>query len=66
MKKISLFTLFLFIIVNFSCERDDICPESTPTTPSLIIDVFDIDNAGLDFRICLTNLWNHIRHPSEQ
>ena len=44
MKKISLFTLFLFIIVNFSCERDDICPESTPTTPSLIIDVFDIDS----------------------
>ena len=27
-----------------SCERDDICPESTPTTPSLIIDVFDINN----------------------
>lgn len=27
-----------------SCERDDICAESTPTTPLLIIRFFDIDN----------------------
>lgn len=44
MKKINLLALLLFITANFSCERDDICPESTPTTPRLIIDIFDIDN----------------------
>ena len=44
MKKIGLLALLLFIIVHFGCERDDICPESRPTTPSLIIDIFDIDN----------------------
>ena len=42
-KTILLFILFL-IIGNYSCERDDICPESTPTTPSLIIDVFDFNS----------------------
>lgn len=26
------------------CEPDDICPESTPTTPSLIIRFYDISN----------------------
>ncbi len=37
--------IIVFIIgITASCERDDICPESTPTTPSLIIDVFDINN----------------------
>ncbi len=44
MKKINLLALLLFITANFSCERDDICPESTPTTPRLIIDIFDINN----------------------
>lgn len=34
----------LVIGITASCERDDLCPESTPTTPSLIIDAFDIDN----------------------
>ena len=27
-----------------NCERDDICSESTPTTPSLIIRFYDISN----------------------
>jgi len=27
-----------------SCERDDICAESTPVTPLLVIDFFDIEN----------------------
>lgn len=27
-----------------SCERDDICPESTPTTPLLVIEFVDVDN----------------------
>ena len=28
----------------FTCERDDICPETTATTPSLIIRFYDIEN----------------------
>tara|TARA_R110002167_G_scaffold61570_2_gene173862 strand:+ start:1153 stop:1695 length:543 start_codon:yes stop_codon:yes gene_type:complete len=37
--------LFILItIVSLSCEPDDICPESTPTTPSLIIRLYDISN----------------------
>ncbi|MFD1162420.1 DUF6452 family protein [Hwangdonia seohaensis] len=36
--------MVLVIGITASCERDDICPESTSTTPSLIIDAFDIDN----------------------
>ncbi|TXG39420.1 DUF6452 family protein [Seonamhaeicola maritimus] len=34
------------VVIGFtiSCERDDICPESTPTTPRLIIDLYDNDN----------------------
>lgn len=34
----------LIIVLSISCERDDICPESTPTTPSLIIDMLDFEN----------------------
>ena len=41
MKKISLLILVISVFVYLSCERDDICPEITPTTPSLIIDVFE-------------------------
>ncbi|MDO5971829.1 DUF6452 family protein [Flavivirga aquimarina] len=40
MRKRSLI-LIAIIICYFSCERDDICPESTPTTPRLIIDLYD-------------------------
>lgn len=29
---------------SISCEPDDICPASTPTTPSLVIEAFDADN----------------------
>ena len=37
--------LFILItIVSLRCEPDDICPESTPTTPSLIIRLYDISN----------------------
>lgn len=35
--------VLLIIGITASCERDDICPESTPTTPSLIIEAFDSD-----------------------
>ena len=31
-------------ILTLGCDRDDICAESTPTTPSLIIDFLDFNN----------------------
>ena len=46
MKKIATL-LLLFVCIAFSCEKDDICPEDTPTTPSLIVEFRDftlIDN----------------------
>lgn len=70
MKKTSAFLiLILVIVVGFtaSCESDDICPASTPTTPSLIIDLYDVENpenkkaltrvviAGLGNEFFLTN-----------
>ena len=39
MKKI--FALLLLFSLISTCERDDICPESTPTTPKLIIRFYD-------------------------
>ena len=47
MKKISLLLILIAFIgvgINLSCEADDICPESTPTTPSLLIDAYDTVN----------------------
>jgi hypothetical protein len=41
MKKTLTLLLFIFCIV-FSCERDDICDEDTPTTPHLIIEFRDV------------------------
>jgi hypothetical protein len=29
-------------LLFLSCERDDICPPSTPTTPLLVIEFFDV------------------------
>lgn len=31
-------------LINFSCQRDDICPETTPITPLLRVSFFDIEN----------------------
>ncbi len=36
--------LFLIILTIYSCESDDICPESTLTTPRLIVTFYDVDN----------------------
>jgi hypothetical protein len=44
MKKISLLILMFIVVGNYGCERDDICPASTPTTPRLIIDLLDASN----------------------
>ena len=46
MKKFIASIIVLNIIVLYlsSCEKDDICPEGTPTTPSLIIEFYNKDN----------------------
>ncbi|MEP3836140.1 MAG: DUF6452 family protein [Algibacter sp.] len=47
MKKISLLFIILIIVGNYSCERDDICPDATPTTPRLIIDFLDAADSDI-------------------
>ncbi|WP_299228783.1 DUF6452 family protein [uncultured Psychroserpens sp.] len=42
LKKLSLF--FLSACILWTCERDDICAESTATTPRLVLEFFDISN----------------------
>ena len=39
--------LIVSIIFLTSCEKDDICPESTQTTPRLVITFYDINNVPL-------------------
>lgn len=41
MKKIILFFVFFSIL---GCEKDDICDSETPTTPSLVVEFYDISN----------------------
>lgn len=36
--------LLILVVTLWNCERDDICAESTPTTPRLLIEFNDIDN----------------------
>ena len=56
MKTSHLLILFLYLIINLGCERDDICAETTPTTPRLLIDLYDIAEPDeqknvFDFRV---------------
>ncbi|MDD7887012.1 DUF6452 family protein [Flavivirga sp. 57AJ16] len=51
MRKISFVLIAIITICYFSCERDDICPDSTPTTPRLIIDLLDVNNADNKKRV---------------
>ncbi|MBD0831772.1 DUF6452 family protein [Aestuariibaculum sediminum] len=44
LKIISLLVLTLLTGINIGCERDDLCPGSTPTTPNLIVDFYDVNN----------------------
>lgn len=53
MNKISIL-VFLVAIMSGGCEKDDICAETTATTPRLIIDFYDITNPTLTKNI--TNL----------
>lgn len=42
MKKYIITSLALLLAVSFwNCEKDDICAETTPTTPKLVIEFFD-------------------------
>ncbi|MGC6432498.1 MAG: DUF6452 family protein [Jejuia sp.] len=42
-KKLSVFIIILggILIGIYSCERDDLCPETTQTTASVVIETFD-------------------------
>ncbi|CAM3631778.1 DUF6452 domain-containing protein [Flavobacterium gelidilacus] len=55
MKKYIITSLVLLLAVSFwNCEKDDICAETTPTTPKLVIEFFDKLNG--DNNKNLTNL----------
>lgn len=43
MKKFCVLAI-LIILTGVSCERDDICSENTPTTPSLVIRFYNVDD----------------------
>jgi len=43
--------LILLIILSINCERDDICPETTATTPKLIIRFYDITDQTETLRV---------------
>ncbi|WP_136480842.1 DUF6452 family protein [Cognatitamlana onchidii] len=42
--KLLFIPLVIIVAIVFACEPDDICPESTPTTPRLIIDFYDVNS----------------------
>src|SRR5574343_221173 len=44
MKKI--IGLLLITVVFSSCEKDDVCAETTPTTPKVVIEFFDATNSS--------------------
>lgn len=45
MKKLKILALALLLGNSFwSCEKDDICSEGTPTTPNLVIEFYDAAN----------------------
>lgn len=45
--KVLLIPVLLIAALSISCERDDICPDSTPTTPRLIIDFLDATDSDI-------------------
>ncbi len=44
MMKFQIFFVTILSLSLWQCEKDDICSESTPTTPKLIIRFYDFDN----------------------
>jgi hypothetical protein len=48
MKKYIITSLLLIFAVSFwNCEKDDICAETTPTTPKVIIEFYDFNTQTL-------------------
>lgn len=43
----AIFSLALGLVLITSCQRDDICPESTDTTPQLRISFFDFEERDI-------------------
>lgn len=43
-KKILIPVLMLIAVFSWNCEKDDICSETTSTTPRLIMQFYDINN----------------------
>ena len=51
------FVIILLIALSFlGCEKDDICSNDVPTTPSLIIRFYDVTNPNTDVLKSVTNL----------
>jgi hypothetical protein len=53
--------LIFLTLINFSCQRDDICPDSTAITPLLRISFFDFENPEVpkpptNLRVKATNM----------
>jgi hypothetical protein len=38
--------LVIILCLTFACESDDVCDSTTPTTPSLVIEVYDATNTS--------------------
>jgi len=38
------YILLLILALSYSCERDDICAEATPTTPNASVEFYDVGN----------------------
>ncbi|MHA7944390.1 DUF6452 family protein [Formosa sp. 3Alg 14/1] len=54
--KYSFVIILLVALSFFGCEKDDICSNDTPTTPSLIIRFYDVTNPNIDVLNSVTNL----------
>ena len=46
--KVLIIPILLIAALLISCERDDICPDATPTTPRLIIDFLDASDSDIN------------------
>ena len=63
MLKNGIVLILIIVLIAFSCERDDICAESTPTTPTLTIGFRDNDNIN-ESKPLNINLYNKSRTDS--
>ncbi|WP_162984873.1 DUF6452 family protein [Mesonia aquimarina] len=48
--------ILLCIFLGGSCQRDDICPETTQTTPNLVISFRDIENPSIPKAVTNLNI----------